>query len=212
MPHQHRYDAVAFDLLTALVDSWTLWNEVAGAPEAGLRWRARYLEVTYGCGAYRPYEELVREAASAVGLPAALGDQLVERWDELQPWPEAPRVLAELARHVPLGVATNCSIALGNRAARRAGSMFKAVITAEEAGTYKPRPEPYRALLAALGTKPERTLFVAGSPADVPGARQVGMPVYWHNRIGRPGHPGAVPDYEETSLDRLVDIVVAAAA
>jgi 2-haloalkanoic acid dehalogenase type II len=208
MPQQLKYDAVAFDLLTALIDSWTLWNDVAGSADAGLEWRARYLEVTYGCGAYRPYATLVREAASDVGFPAALGDRLVERWDTLQPWPEAPRVLAELAPHVPLGVATNCSVELGNRAARRVGSAFKAVITAEEAGTYKPRPEPYRALLAALGTKPERTLFVAGSPADVPGARQVGMPVYWHNRIGRPPTAGAVPDFEERSLDRLVDIVL----
>jgi hypothetical protein len=27
-----RYDAVLFDLLTALLDSWTLWTEVAGEP------------------------------------------------------------------------------------------------------------------------------------------------------------------------------------
>ena len=30
-----RYDAVIFDLLTALLDSWTLWNSAAGSPEAG---------------------------------------------------------------------------------------------------------------------------------------------------------------------------------
>jgi hypothetical protein len=64
------YDAVVFDLLTALLDSWTLWNEVAGSAENGLRWRKRYLEITYGCGAYRPYETLVREAAEAAGLGA----------------------------------------------------------------------------------------------------------------------------------------------
>ena len=46
-----KYDAVAFDLLTALMDSWTLWNDVAGSPEAGLRWRRRDPEITYGCGA-----------------------------------------------------------------------------------------------------------------------------------------------------------------
>lgn len=211
MPQQLKYDAVAFDLLTALLDSWSLWNDVAGSAEAGLKWRARYLEVTYTCGAYRPYETLVREAAVDAGFPAALGDRLVARWGELQPWPEAPRVLEALARHVPLGVATNCSVVLGNQAARRAGATFKSVITAEEAGFYKPRPEPYRALVAALGTKPERTLFVAGSAADVPGARQAGMAVYWHNRIGRPAITGAVPDFEERSLDRLVDVVAGSA-
>ena len=208
MASKSKYDAVAFDLLTALVDSWTLWNNVAGSPEAGMRWRMRYLEVTYSCGAYQPYETLVREAAVSVGLPASLADDLTARWDELQPWLEAPGILTELAQHVPLGVATNCSVSLGGRAARRVGDMFKVVLTAEAVGFYKPRPEPYQAVAAALGVRPERTLFVAGSAVDVPGARGVGMPVYWHNRIGRPAQPGAVPDYEERSLDRLLDVVL----
>ena len=96
------YDAVIFDLLTALIDSWTLWKAVAGSAEDGLKWRRRYLEITYGCGAYRPYESLVREAARDVGLPPTLGDELERRWDELAPWPEAHQVLAKLqALRVP---------------------------------------------------------------------------------------------------------------
>src|ERR1044072_5819598 len=181
---ERRYDAVVFDLLTALIDSWTLWDAAAGSPEAVLRWRRNYLELTYGQGAYRPYEAIVRAAAeqSGAGLPCA--DELVRRWDELPPWPETVAVLGELARRVPLGVATNCSIELGRRAAARCGVAFAAVVTAEEGGFYKPRPEPYRAVLAGLGTAAERTLFVAGSASDVPGAKGVGMPVYWHNRMG----------------------------
>ena len=58
-----RYDAVLFDLLTALLDSWSLWNDVASGAEAGLRWRREYLRRTYGTAAYQPYEELVGEAA-----------------------------------------------------------------------------------------------------------------------------------------------------
>ena len=85
------------------------------------------------------------------------------------------------------------------------------MITAERAGFYKPRPEPYRAALAALGTRPERTLFVAGSASDVPGARGAGMPVFWHNRIGLPARDGAVPEYCERSLHRLPDVVLARA-
>ena len=179
-----RYDAVVFDLLTALLDSWKLWNDVAGSEEAGMRWRRKYLEITYGCGAYRSYASLVEEAAVAAGHPASLAQDLVARWQELEPWPEVPAVLAELGKRVPLGVATNCSAVLGAQAAQRTGGAFKAVITAEVAGFYKPRAEPYRAVLAALGTSPARTLFVAGSASDVPGAQGVGMPVFWHNRIG----------------------------
>ena len=205
----HRYDAVVFDLLTALLDSWTLWNGVAGSPEDGLRWRRRYLDITYGCGAYRPYEALVREAAADAGLPAGCADALDRRWAELAPWPEAPAVLAELAARVPLAVVTNCSERLGRAAARRAGNVFQAVVTAESAGYYKPRPEPYRAALRALDVRPERTLFVAGSAADVPGAHGVGMPVYWHNRIGLPARDGSVPELSAASLHGLLDVVPA---
>ena len=203
-----RYDAVVFDLLTALMDSGTLWNSVAGSDEAGMRWRRRYLEITYGCGPYRPYETLVREAAAGAGLPESAATELDRRWSELAPWPEAPQVLAALAADAPLAVATNCSERLGRLAAARAGDCFEVVITAEQAGFYKPRPEPYRAVLAALGTRPERTLFVAGSAADVPGAQAAGMPVFWHNRIGLPARDDARPQFSDRSLHGLPAIVL----
>ena len=201
------YDAVAFDLLTALMDSWTLWNSVAGSAENGMRWRKRYLEITYGCGVYRPYETLVRQAAADVGLPASCTASLEARWGELTPWQEVPAVLGRLAARLPLAVATNCSERLGRLAAARAGDVFQVVITAESAGFYKPRPEPYRAVLEALGTSAKRTLFVAGSASDVPGAHGVGMPVFWHNRIGLP-RGEAEPEFCEPSLARLTEIVL----
>ena len=181
------YDAVAFDLLTALLDSWTVWNDAAGSAAAGLRWRRAYLRLTYGCGAYRPYEDLVREAAAEVNLGAAAAVRLTGMWAELRPWIEGRPILDGLvAKGLRLGVVTNCSIPLGRQAADCVGVPFAAIVTAEEAGFYKPRAEPYRALLEKLGTDPARTLFVAGSPADIPGATQVGMPVFWHNRAGLP--------------------------
>src|SRR5262245_6489395 len=61
-------EAVLFDLLTALLDSWSLWNAAAGSPAAGRAWRGEYLRLTYGCGDYRPYETLVREAARTAGV------------------------------------------------------------------------------------------------------------------------------------------------
>jgi 2-haloalkanoic acid dehalogenase type II len=190
MPSQCRYDAVVFDLLTALIDSWSLWNEIAGSPEAGLAWRKAYLRLTYDCGPYRPYEDLVREAAASTDTPTSCADELSRRWGELKPWDDVQEVLEPLSKKVPLAVVTNNSKALAKVAADRVGVTFKVVVTAEEAGFYKPRPEPYLAVLEQLGTRPERTLFVAGSSADVPGASGVGMPVMWHNRIGLPFLPG----------------------
>jgi 2-haloalkanoic acid dehalogenase type II len=197
-----RYDAVAFDLLTALIDSWTLWNAVAGSEADGLKWRRRYLEITYGCGAYRPYETLVREAARDLGLPERLGDELERRWSELQPWTEVVRILKQIG--LPLAVATNCSNRLGRQVAGRVGVAFAVVETAESVGFYKPRPEVYRAVLARLGTAPARTLFVAGSASDVPGAKAAGMPVYWHNRIGLAARDDTHPDFLEPTLEPLL--------
>jgi len=178
-------EAVIFDLLTALLDSWSVWNRAAGSEADGLRWRRAYLELTYACGAYRPYEDLVREAAAEAGVAASAADALSAYWNTLRPWPEGRRVLSDLTgRGVRLGVVTNCSVTLGRQAAERVGVSLAVVVTSEEAGYYKPRPEPYQAALDRLSTDPARTLFVAGSPADIAGAAGVGMPVFWHNRAG----------------------------
>jgi 2-haloalkanoic acid dehalogenase type II len=208
MAASRRFDAVVFDLLTALIDSWTLWNRAAGSAEDGLRWRRQYLELTYAAGRYRPYEAIVREAAIGSGVDATAADRLIALWPELPLWPETPRILDRLASRVPLGVATNCSKALGMRAVERTGGHFAAVVTAEAAGFYKPRPEPYRAVLGLLGTDAGRTLFVAGSAADVPGAKSVGMPVFWHNRMELRPLDNAKPDYVAASLEPLLDIVL----
>jgi 2-haloacid dehalogenase len=94
----HKFDAVLFDLLTALLDSGTLWNIVAGNPEDGRKWRAAYLRRTYAAGAYRPYEALVADAAAEVGLSPTLSAQLAARYGELEPWPEVREVLGALRR------------------------------------------------------------------------------------------------------------------
>jgi 2-haloalkanoic acid dehalogenase type II len=206
---EHKFDAVIFDLLTALLDSWTLWNDIAGSEEGGSIWRRKYLELTYGQGSYRPYIDVARDSAIAVGYPVAYADALDARWDELAPWAEVKPVLSQLAAaSIPMGVATNCSRELGRRAAARVGVPFQSVITAEDVGFYKPRPEPYLAVLKDLGTAPERTLFVAGSASDVPGARGVGMPVYWHNRLGLKPVDSTRPDVMEASLTPLAALVL----
>jgi 2-haloacid dehalogenase len=197
-----RYDAVVFDLLTALLDSWSLWNEVAGSEADGRRWRAAYLRITYETGAYRPYEALVAEAAVAVGLDRSLGDLLNARYDELRPWPEVVAILTALVgAGLPLAVVTNCSRRLGMLAAERVGVPFAHVVTAEEAGFYKPDPRPYRLALERLGVAAGRCLFVAGSAYDLVGTAKVGLPTYWHDRVGMTRPAGApVPLAHERSL------------
>jgi len=135
--------AILFDLLTALLDSWTLWNACAGNQEVGRSWRAKYLDITFGCGAYQPYSTLVRQAAAECGafpsveIAEECATALTNRWGELKAWEEVPDVLKQLReKQYKLGVVTNCSRALGRRAAKCVGEDmdFDVVVTAEDSG------------------------------------------------------------------------------
>ena len=202
-PHFPR--AVLFDLLTALLDSWTLWNAVAGSEAKGRAWRAEYLRMTYGCGAYLPYEQLVRDAARSTGLPAGVPDALEARWDELAPWRGVEAALDALQGRTKLAVVTNCSIRLGTLAASRLKVGWDCIMTAEEAGAYKPDPKPYRRALAQLDVPAAQAAFVAGSGYDLIGTAAVGLRTYWHNRVGLKRPDGAPPpDCEAPTLDRLI--------
>jgi 2-haloacid dehalogenase len=173
------YRAVGFDLLTALLDTWSVWAAVAGDPALGMRWHGASQELLRGTP-YRPFEDIVRESAASVGITKARAEAMLQRWGDFRPWPDVPSTLARLDGHTRF-IVTNCSRELGHRAAAAAGS-FDLVMTAEEAGAYKPDPRPYRAALAALGLEAADVLFVAGSAHDVGGATRVGMDVYWANR------------------------------
>jgi 2-haloalkanoic acid dehalogenase type II len=206
-----RYDAVLFDLLTALLDSPGLWNRVAGSAEDGRRWRAAYLRNTYAAGHYRAYQAMVADAAAETGVPRRLADELAAGYAALEPWPEAPGVLGALSGVLPLGVVTNCSKQLGRVAAARTGAQFAIIVTAEDAGFYKPHPRPYRVALDALRVAPERCLFVAGSPYDLFGTGKLGLATYWHDRVGLPAPPDApAPLWREQTLTPLLDILDAA--
>lgn len=182
-----KHAAVMFDLLTGLIDSWSLWNAVAGSEADGRRWRAEYLRLTYGQGNYRPYGDIVADAAVLAGLPRARATDLDARWPQLAAWPEARETLQALrAQGLKLAVATNCSEQLGRAAAHAVGVDFEVVVTAERAGAYKPLAAPYHLALDELGLPAGDVLFLAGSPSDIAGAHGAGMDVVWHNRVGLP--------------------------
>jgi 2-haloalkanoic acid dehalogenase type II len=136
---------------------------------------------------------------------------LDERFGELAPWPEVKEVLQQLSgAGVRLGIVTNCSERLGRIAAARTGVDWDVMVTAERAGFYKPDARTYRLAMQELGAGMEDCLFVAGSAYDLSVTKNVGLPVYWHDRIGM-----AVPDgmpaplVRESSLRPLVPMVIA---
>lgn len=201
-----RYDAIGFDLLTALLDTWTKWKDVAGDPDLGMRWHAASQAMLRG-KPYRAFEDIVRDSAREIGVAADRAERMLREWGDFEPWSDTPDVLARLDRYRRF-IVTNCSQRLGELAAARAGS-FELVMTAERAGAYKPDPRPYRAALAALRVDPKRVLFVAGSAHDVGGASRVGMDVYWANRGAVPAPKDATALREELDLRGLPELLKA---
>ncbi|KAL4724446.1 hypothetical protein ACLX1H_009061 [Fusarium chlamydosporum] len=205
-----RPKAIVFDLLTGLLNSWDLWD--ASTPskthEEGSRWRQRYLEITFGTGKYVPYEDLVRQAASEVGLPESAPEALLKSWPDIKPWDEVPSVLQALrSQGYKL---ENGHIAIQNVEKQASAGYdqpfkFDVAITAEESGYYKPVKEAYHAILPRLGVEAKDILFVAGSAGDVEGATAAGMRVVWHNKIGLTKKGNATPLRESRTLDDALE-------
>jgi len=199
-----RYAAVGFDLLTALLDSWSLFADVAGGRDVGMRWHAAAQSLLRG-KPYRPFEDVILDAAGVVAIERAKAEELLRRWGECALWPDVPGTLAHLHGYTRF-IVTNCSERLGALAAARAGT-FDLVMTAERAGAYKPDPRPYRAALDALTLHRKHVLFVAGSAHDVGGASRSGMDVYWANRGRVPPPADTKALREEEDLRGLIELL-----
>ncbi len=160
-----RFRAVTFDLLTALLDSWSLWGEVAGDGERGSRWREAQLRLVASSGAYRPFEKIVAEAAQEVGINEGCVNQLLDRWSQLRPHSDVASVLSRLRQaDLKLLVLTNCSQRLAQIAAANVPVRWDAVISAEQAGFYKPHPSAYEAGCRAAGERPTRSCSCPALP------------------------------------------------
>ena len=202
------YRAVCCDLLTALLDSWTLWQSTAGSADAGTRWRQTSLRMVTASGRYRAYEPIVAEAAREVGLDEIVASRLLMRWGTLTPYPDVKPALERLG--LPIVILTNTSQVLAEQAAANLGMPLLAVVSAETAGWYKPDRRAYESGWRVAGARDAREcLFIAGSPHDAAGATSAGHDVFWVNRrdaaLPRDG-PG--PRWQAKTLASLVQTVV----
>ncbi len=167
-----RVHVVLFDLLMAVMNSLAVWSTAAGDERRGLAWRDAVTRKMAASPTYVPYEELVAGAAAEHGLPGEAVSELFERWREMDPWPDSA-ALARLA--LPYAFVTNCSEPLARVAADRSELTPRFVLSAEEAGWYKPDSRIYHEACRRLGSSPEATLFVAGSAYDADGAAAAGL-------------------------------------
>lgn len=208
------FDALSFDCYGTLID-WEAglaavlgpWARERGLDLTGEQLLTAYSPAEAAVEAEYPadlYPDVLARSMRRLGrdLGAKVTDADAARLAHSVPdWPafdDSAAALAVLGRRYRLIILSNVDRASFAGSARRLGAEFTSVITAQDAGSYKPSPRNFEVLLreaARLGIARGRLLHVAQSlfHDHVP-ARQAGLRTVWINRRhARPGW-GATPE------------------
>lgn len=108
-------------------------------------------------------------------------------WHRLDAWPDVPPALRRLRAKYWLAPMSNGNIALMADMARHNGFHWDAVLGAELARDYKPKPEVYLAGCAAFDLRPEDCMMVAAHSSDLAAAAVLGLKTA---HIARPDEHG----------------------
>jgi 2-haloacid dehalogenase len=96
-------------------------------------------------------------------------------WHRLDAWPDVPASLARLRTRYLLGPCSNGNISLMVDLARRNNIHWDAILGAEIARDYKPKPGVYLAAAEALGLQPNEVMMVAAHSNDLEAAGKTGL-------------------------------------
>jgi 2-haloacid dehalogenase len=192
---------VAFDLFTLFdprgVDQRV--SEVLGpnAPFAAT-WKTRLFEYSWlraASGQYRDFEGLARDALThaarthGIELSPLARARLESAFTELDAWPDSAATLDSLrARGLSLAPLANFSPTMIERLLGRAGmtSRFQALISTDQAQSYKPDPRAYALAEKIFGLPRRQIAFAAFGGWDAAGASWFGFPTFWVNRLAQP--------------------------
>ena len=129
--------------------------------------------------------------------------ELVLAWHRLDGWPGAAAALRRMKSRFILAPVSNGNISLMVDLARRNDFPWDAVLGAEVAGDYKPKPLVYLASAEALGLAPADCMMVAAHSWDLAAAAACGLHTA---HVARPGEHG--PGTGEAAPDVPVDVAV----
>jgi 2-haloacid dehalogenase len=121
-------------------------------------------------------------------------------WHRLDAWPDVAEGLKQLrARHL-LAPVSNGNISIMVDLARRNRFPWDAILGAEVAGNYKPKPRVYLAACAAFDLAPENCMMVAAHSGDLAAAAACGLRTAHVTRIDEYG-PGTGEDKPKVKVD-----------
>jgi len=96
-------------------------------------------------------------------------------WHRLDAWKDVPAGLHRLRRRFLIAPCSNGNISLMVDLARRNEFRWDAILGAEVAGDYKPKPRVYLAAAEAFNLAPDQCMMVAAHSGDLKAAASVGM-------------------------------------
>ncbi|MFN3351266.1 haloacid dehalogenase type II [Pseudorhodoplanes sp.] len=192
-------------------------------------WRAEYQpameEVRAGCIPFSKLDDLHRRNLDRIrprfglsDLGEEVCDALNRAWHRLDLWPDGRDGLARLRERFLLAPVSNANIGLMARLSRHNGITWDAILGAEIAGDYKPKPRVYEAACAALDLEPGACMMVAAHSYDLAAAARCGLRTAHVARPQECGPPGgetqpAVPvDVAAADFVDLADKLAALAA
>lgn len=175
-------------------------------------WRDEYQpameEVRSGNIAFCKLDRLHRRNLDIVlerfGIPLEekLRQKLNLAWHRLDAWPDVTAGMQRLQTKFRLAPCSNGNISLMVDLARRNGIPWDAVLGAEFARDYKPKPIVYLSAAEAFDLEPHETMMVAAHSSDLEAAASVGLKTAF---IRRPDEFG--PNKGETTPECKVDLV-----
>lgn len=121
-------------------------------------------------------------------------------WHRLDAWPDVAAGLARLRPRFRVAPCSNGNISLMVDLARRNGFAWDAILGAEVARDYKPKPAVYLASAAAFDCAPDETMMVAAHSSDLAAAAATGLRTAF---IARPDEHG--PGRGESKATVAVD-------
>jgi 2-haloacid dehalogenase len=168
-------------------------------------------------GSYRRYREVLQSVVSQFGeqhgfIPTdaetrSLPDSL-RNW---QPWPDTISALRQLQKRFLLAIISNVDDDLFAATRPQLEVKFDEIVTAQQAGAYKPSLKIFELALSRIGVPAHRILHVGQSIYhDIVPAQSLGLSTVWVNRPSPRTGVGAVkravgqPELEVSSLAQLV--------
>jgi 2-haloacid dehalogenase len=188
-------------------------------PDSALLELYSELELKAEQGEYRRYRDVLQSVVRGFGARLGFSPtdidvrSLPESLPSWQPFPDTVEALRKLKSRYQLAVISNVDDDLFASTAPKLGVAFDHVITAQQAGCYKPCMRMFKIAEDRIGVSREQWLHVGQSIYhDVIPAQSLGVATVWVNRPSpRPGAGAAKaaagkPDLEVLDLDTLANL------